>query len=188
MRSTRRHQLTLLSGVHGAGESLVTGEQLLNLLACVAAACLGFLYMCLKGVRGENHDLQTQCLCMLQGPACASLLSSTLVLPLLICDSDALPGAADIADPCGKLLLQHRRASTSTEEDHTYPGKLSHEHLPTAPSQSRSEVGRLCSSLLCAVCIAALQRVCKYSLVCRGVACDRAVGTLGPGLLFTLCS
>ncbi|KAM6192883.1 uncharacterized protein WM294_011593 isoform 2-T2 [Sarcoramphus papa] len=96
--------------------------------------------MCLKGFRGENYCLQTQCSCMLQDPACASLPCSRLVLPLLVCDLGALPGAADRADPCGKLLLQHHRASASTEEDHMYPGKVGRKHLPTAPSQSRSEL------------------------------------------------
>ena len=144
--------------------------------------------MCLKGFRGENYCLQTQCLCMLQDPACASLPCSPPVLPLLVCDLRALPGAADRADPCGKLLLQHHRASASTEEDHTHCGKVGRKHLPTAPSQSRSKVGRLCSSLLCAVCIAALQRVCKYSLWHAGALFGtEQVGTLGQGLPFTLC-
>lgn len=102
--------------------------------------------MCLKGFRGESHRLQTQCLRMLQDPACASLLSSPLVIPLLMCDSDALPGAADRADPCGKLLLQHHRVSASTE-DHTYPSKASHEQLPARSRVRWEDSAALCSML-----------------------------------------
>lgn len=184
MRTTRRHQQNLLSGVRGAG-----GSSGFSTCWPVAAATAVKGDCCMFG----------GFICVLEEvwrrkPACANSMSVTLLvhhyfpLPLFSLCSDALCGAADRADPCRKLL-QHHRASSSTEDDHTYPGKVSDEHLPTAPSQSRSKVGRLWSSLLHAVSTAALQRVCKYSPRSTGaLLVAEQVGTPGQGLLFTLCS
>lgn len=120
--------------------------------------------------------MQTQHLHLLQDPACASLLSSPLVLPLIACDSDALSGA----DPCRKLLLQHHRASApaSTKKDHTYPVKVSHKHLPTAPSRAgvrQEDFAALCRSHCCAA-----KGVQMFPL-CRDIASGQASGYAGVG-------
>lgn len=131
-------------------------------------------YMCVleRGLE-EKHIVCKLSVCLLQDSACSSLLSSLLVLPLLACDSDALPGAAASADPCRELLLQHHRAPAPTE-DHMYPGN-SHQHPPTALNQSRSKVGILRLPAPCRLHCTA-QGVQTSSLACGYIACACASG------------